>query len=154
MPTSRRPVSAYATAHCVATAPAITRSTHHRSSAYGRVFSAQPRGESQVRTDEPSSVAESPAAFRTNAAPITAAVSPFASRALSVNCAAIAAVQANSAPTPATDSASATAPAPPAPDPAMPATIIRASAALATSAASSAAVSGARRPTMAEESIS
>jgi hypothetical protein len=132
----------------------MTSSTHQRSSAYARTFSAQPMGESQVSTDEPSSVAESPAAFRTKAAPITAAVSPFASRALSVNCAVIAAVQANSTPIPATARASATAPAPPAPDPAIPAAITSASAALAISAARSAEVSGARRPTMAEESIS
>lgn len=130
------------------------RSTHHRSPAYGRTFSAQPSGESQVRTEEPSSAAESPAAFRTKAAPATAAVSPFARRALSVNCAAIAAVQANSTPTPATADASATAPAPPAPEPAIPATITRARAAWAIKAASSAAVSGALRPTMAAESIS
>lgn len=107
-----------------------------------------------MRAEEPSSAAESPAAFRTNAAPTTAAVSPFARRALSVNCAAIAAVQANSTPTPATADASAIAPAPPAPDPAIPAAITRARAALAIRAASSAAVSGARRPTIAAESIS
>ncbi len=151
MPRSRRAVRAYAAVTVPAVAARKSSSTHQRSPANARRFSAQPAGEAQVSGEEASSVAVSPAARRTNAAPSTAPARPLAARALSVSCAVIAATPAKTSPVPPTARPRASAPAAGCPEAASPAVMSRASAASATSAASRAAVSGARRPTMAAE---
>ncbi len=154
IPRSRRAVRAYA-AQTVSAVPARKSSAvPQRSPAYGRTCSAQPSGEIQVRGEEASVVATSPAARRAKKRPRTAPVRPLASRALSVNWAAMAASPAKSMPVPPTARPRAREPATGRPVPASPPVISTARPVLAIRAVSRAAVSGARRPTIAAESSS